>query len=401
MVRYPPQLSTPLRHVAALLQNSMVLIAGGYQYQPSSGTTIGVTSAELYNPATGAFTPTGANLTDVGRSATLLNNGNVLMFGVIEPQQLYEPAAGTFATAGSSVLPRTGHTATLLNDGTVLVAGGSDGLLRDPDTTGAEIYDSASGTFAATGSLNTGSGYHTATLMTNGKVLIAGGVVNPYDGAFLARAELYDPVAKTFALTGTLAGPRDAQTATLLNDSTVLVVGGQDTTGSDEKLGTAELFNSSNQTFTGDGSLAIPRAAHTATLLNDGTVLIVGGINFGSGTLSSAELYATPLPPPASLQITPATVTNGAWRNQTVHSDRQSWAPALRCHVGRQRHDSRVARPIQSDRHSPRLRRAEPDSHSRRGFGPGADNDRSILFEDYACRGQHAGRRNQTIHGGR
>ena len=176
------------------------------------------------------------------------------------------------------------HTATLLPNGKVLVAGGlGDG---DVALASAELYDPASGTWAATGSLPTPLQAHTATLLPNGKVLVAGG---SNDGLTVtASAELYDPTSGTWTATSSLAVPRADHTATLLPDGRVLVPGG--TTDGVSGLASAELYNPASGTWTPTGSLATARAGHTATWLPNGKVLVAAGGN-GGGELASAELY--------------------------------------------------------------------------------------------------------------
>src|SRR6266478_8008026 len=128
-------------------------------------------------------------------------------------------------------------------------------------------------TFGNTGSLNTGRYWHTATLLPNGKVLVAGG----YDGVnYLTSAELYDPATGTWTATGSLDTARYRHTATLLPNGNVLVAGGVNSSGS---LASAELYDPASGTWTAPGSLGAARAAHTATLLPNGKVLVAGGYN--------------------------------------------------------------------------------------------------------------------------
>ena len=182
-----------------------------------------------------------------------------------------------FRSTGGMEGGRYGHTATLLNNGKVLVTGGSGG-------TTAELYDPTSETFTpATGSMGTARSYHTANLLKDGTVLVAGG--QDSNSQALASAELFDPTTKNFTpTTGSMDTPRGGHTATLLSDGTVLVAAG----GSGGT--TAELYDPTSGAFTGTGSMQSPRSSHTATLLKNGTVLVTGGTR-GWGVLASAELY--------------------------------------------------------------------------------------------------------------
>jgi hypothetical protein len=134
---------------------------------------------------------------------------------------LNTPAGGTWTVTGSLNTARVLHTATLLQNGMVLVAGGFDSNFIV--SASAELYDPVSGIWTPTGSLNTARGDYTATLLPNGMVLVAGG----FDGSGIsATAELYDPVSGTWTATGNLNGPRRLHTATLLPNGMVLVAGG-------------------------------------------------------------------------------------------------------------------------------------------------------------------------------
>src|ERR1041385_641288 len=187
---------------------------------------------------------------------------------------LIQPCAGqsgTWAATGSLGTARTLHTATLLPNGKVLVAGGNNysGILGS-----AELYDPASGTWAATGSLGTARVFHTATLLPSGKVLVAGGA---HSSGYLSSAELYDPGTGTWAATGSLGTAREFHTATLLPSGKVLVAGGGGTDGL--PLPSAELYDPASGTWTTTGSLATGRFLHTETLLPNGKVLVTGGEN--------------------------------------------------------------------------------------------------------------------------
>ena len=231
-----------------------------------------------------------------GQTATLLPDGKVLVAGGrIGPNsgpssnsaELYDPGSGTWSATGSMHGARDGHTATLLPNGTVLVAGGSDGenSVADPLLT-AELYDPSTGMWTTTGDMPEGGGRHTATLLQSGQVLVVGSSYgNP------RAAELYDPSTGTWAATGFLDTPRSDLTATLLPDGRVLVAGSPPN-GRDFGMPTAELYNPSTGRWSVTGNLNRIRVGHTATPLSDGTVLVAGGNSHGgSKTTASAEVY--------------------------------------------------------------------------------------------------------------
>jgi len=274
-------------HAATALNTGLVLVTGGY------GATGYLSSAELYNPSNGSFTTTGSLTTArQNHTATLLQNGLVLIAagygssGYLASAEMYNPATATFAVTGSLTTAREYHTATLLTNGQVLVAGGSNGSYLSS----AELYNPASQIFIVTGSLTTARSYATATLLTSGLVLVAGGL--GASGSNLGTAELYNPATGTFTLTGSLNVPRSQHTATLLTTGMVLIAGGE--TASADASTSAELYNPTTGTFSVTGSLNYPRLWDTATLLNNGMVLIAGGLSQTlpayEGT-SSAELY--------------------------------------------------------------------------------------------------------------
>ena len=183
-------------------------------------------------------------------------------------------SAGTFTATGSMIAHRAAHTATLLPNGKVLIAGGrSIGLGGGgPVWAGTELYDPTTGAFSSTRDMTTSRWLHTATLLPNGKVLIAGGMSG--SNYALASAEIYDPSTGTFAATGHMHRARHRHTATLLNDGKVLIAGGALTDFSNSSLASAELYDSSTGVFISTGDMNRARFAHTATLLGDGTVLI-------------------------------------------------------------------------------------------------------------------------------
>ena len=213
---------------------------------------------------------------------------------------------GMFVLTGSMTNPRASHTATLLNNGMVLIAGGfnalnAGGTLQSTATT--ELYDPATGTFTATGSMIIARSGPSATLLNNGKVLVVGGSNNR--SGDLASAELYDPATGTFTATGSMTTPRDGPTATPLSNGKVLVAGGEILVylGVNNFLASAELYDPATGTFTATGSMTIARSGATATLLNNGNVLVAGGVDATNTPLASAELYEPIVIFPTSLSF--------------------------------------------------------------------------------------------------
>jgi hypothetical protein len=296
-------------HTATLLGNGKVLIAGGEDAGSNAFAT-----AELYDPATGMFTPTTHNMTvaRVGHTATLLNNGQVLITGgatdateaATATAELYDPVADTFtATTGPMMAARVVHTATLLQTGKVLIAGGDLIFFNGNSNTGimslntAEIFDPGTGTFTKTGNMTVPRESHTATLFVTGsdagKVLIAGGS----DGAFgnsppaatlYASSETFDPATGTFTSGGMMTTQRDLQTANLLSSGKVLVAGGASNAGTEKS---ADLFDPTAGSFAATGAMTEPRFYQDASTLNDGTVLVTGGSDTNTRAKATAEIY--------------------------------------------------------------------------------------------------------------
>jgi Kelch motif len=244
---FTPTGSTPATRsvdTATLLQDGRVLITGG-SATPDGNNAL--TSAELYDPKTGTFSPSGSMTTArFGQTATLLLDGRVLITGgtaapmggpSLTSAELYDPKTGTFSPTGSMTTASDGYTATLCQDGRVLTAGGWDDGNRA--LTSVELYNPKTGTFSPTGSMTTARSFQTATLLLDGRVLIAGGWPTPGGNTVLTSAEFYDPKTGTFIPTGSMTNIITVVTATLLSDGRVLITGGQEGTW----FPPAELYN--------------------------------------------------------------------------------------------------------------------------------------------------------------
>jgi hypothetical protein len=290
---------------ATLLPDGRVLFAGG-SITKSGGMTSNTASAELYDTLTGTFAATGSLFTAKGcPAALLLPSGKGLVVGGWAPwfvpqepasAELYDPATGTFAAAGpySNSSPKINEDIGLCPNSFLLPDGRALIVWDDLDST-VEIYDPDTNTFRLAGRAIRPPGLISpATLLISGKVLFAGGT----DGetAFgYDSAELYDPATGASSQAGTMTTGRFGHTATLLPDGTVLIAGSQ-RSGYDgaSAISSAEIYDPATGTFAETGSMLTPRFGHTATLLPDGTVLITGGTADGSAAGApgaKAEIY--------------------------------------------------------------------------------------------------------------
>lgn len=291
-------------HTATLLLDGRVLAAGG-----ALPTHPGLSSAEIYDPLTQTWTPTGSmQRSRCYMAAVRLLDGRVLVSGgrcgsgggsSTNTAEIYNPVTATWTLTPNMNRDRTGHTATLLPDGRVLVAAGySDSL--GTWLTAAEIYNPVTNIWTSTGSLATGRWTHTATLLNDGRVLATGGENYNFCGTVctLESAEIYNPAgAGTWSAAANLNFARSAHAAELLPNGKILVAGGfvQSNVFPGFSVKTAELFDPAFSTWTTTGSLQDPRYAFVSVRLPDGKVLVAGGGNYtpatGSVILNSAETY--------------------------------------------------------------------------------------------------------------
>ncbi|HZP13219.1 MAG TPA: kelch repeat-containing protein [Nevskiaceae bacterium] len=274
-------------HTVTPLAFGETLVAGGYHYVQSFYPMEPLNSAEIYEERTGQFIPTvgSLNVPRYAHTATRLTSGKVLIVGggdapAFPPNglpvgqtssEIYSPVTQTFLFGPSLVTPRlAGHAATLLTDGRVLVTGGNFCPLGDPKgchvTDTAEIYDPASNRFVGTGSMTTPRQFHTATLLADGRVLIAGGS-GWSDSA--TTAEIFNPATGRFTAVGaTMTTARYNHAAARLASGRVILGGGN--------VSSAEVFNPATGQFTAAGSMSFTTNERpAAALLPDGKVVFV------------------------------------------------------------------------------------------------------------------------------
>jgi N-acetylneuraminic acid mutarotase len=206
------------------------------------------------------------------------------------------PSGGTglWSTAASLATGREEHTATLLSNGKVLVAGGTDG--RGKVLASAELYDPVRDRWTSAGAMAATRIGHTATLLASGKVLVAGGLVLPFPAPSLASTELYDPATNTWSPAAPMIESRTRHTATLLQDGRVLVVGGLTVTLQDgglfpSQLTSAEIYDPNSDRWSMTAPTDQHRLGHTATRLPDGRVIVAGGQSDSGTFLKSTEIY--------------------------------------------------------------------------------------------------------------
>jgi len=254
-------------HSATRLLDGRVLIAGG-----TDGTTV-TNAVEIFDPITLKFTlTTPLHTARTGHTATLLKSGKVLIEGGINGQflntaELFDPLSQKFTHTGPMVHRRWRATATLLADGRVLIAGGG-AHVGDCDgcpITSAEIYDPTSNTFVSAGDMKYSRRGHAAVLLSNGRVLITGGSGSEPGGdeQLQSSAEIFNPKTLAFSLIGSMTLARFNHTATLLSSGKVLVAGGSVTPL--KNTNTTELYDPKTRSFTAGPSMKNIRMQHTAT----------------------------------------------------------------------------------------------------------------------------------------
>jgi len=277
-------------HVAVLLADGRVLIAGGLSIDPSAR----LSSAELYDPATGTWSATG-NMA-VARhlaAAVRLTDGRVLVAGgsgtgtdlnAVASTEVYSPATGQWTSASPMSVARSAHSAALLSDGTVLVSGGADGTFRAPILfPGSERFNPITGAWTATGAVTTARGFHRTLTLADGRVLMIGG--SDFVTTVFSASDLFNPATGIWTPTGALSAARISHSATLLASGQVLVAGGS----ASSPLSSSELYDAGTGSWASAGAMRVARSNHAAVVLANGKVLVAGGQGVGAST--SAELF--------------------------------------------------------------------------------------------------------------
>ena len=284
---------------ATLLADGRLLLAGG-----SSRSSLAVKQAEIFDPAKGTWAA--AAPMSVGRSqdtATLLGDGRVLVTGgageqgfhqPLNSSELFDPKANKWTVGAALPAGFHAHTATALKDGRVLIAGGRNAG-HAPALAQSWLFDAAKGTWTQAQPLPVGRTEHAATVLSDGKVLVTGGRLAGHDASF-KDAAVFDPATAAWTPVPALMNEaRAAHTATLLAGGKVLIVGGTKTYigGRIENVvASAEIYDPRTQQFTPAAKAGGPRLQHSATMLGDGKVLVIAGTRLaGAKIAASAEIF--------------------------------------------------------------------------------------------------------------
>jgi hypothetical protein len=279
-------------HTATLLPNGKVLVAGGSSGAPFDNTH-NLSSAELYDPATGLWTQTGnMNVPRAWATATLLGNGKVLVSGgtneivyALASAELYDAATGAWTLTGSMNEGRVTHQAEILKNGKVIAFGGyqaNTGI----QLTSTELYDPTTGIWTTVGSMNSKRADFASGVLGDGRVLAAGGITCcGYEP--LQSSETYDPNTRTWTLAGNMTVRRGQVKLAVLPDGGALIVGG----GFDNPVASAERFAYSTGIWTARAPMSVARILQTYTRLPSGEILIAGGTNSVIKSIKGFEIY--------------------------------------------------------------------------------------------------------------
>lgn len=259
-------------HTLTLLTDGSVLLVGGYDGASTTAVEVWTTGAGAWTEVT----PMALAQSRMSHTATRLQDGKVLVAGgcggrsfpcapnVQTSAEIYDPDTGAWTAVPDMNVPRSDHSSTLLPDGTVLITGGYA-------TTPAQIFDPVTRTWSNAGTLTRIGSGHAATLLLEGKVLTAGGYTQAFHDV---EAYLYEPLAQFWGRQDDMAGSRDRPASVLLDSGDVLVLGGLDGT---TPIRSAELYARYTRRWSSAGQMAVGREQPGAVKPGDGTVLVVGG----------------------------------------------------------------------------------------------------------------------------
>ena len=348
-------MATPRQHHrTVLLYTGKVLVTGGRPF----ATTNVLNTAELYDPVSGIFTPTG----DMKRyrrlhRSTELSNGKILITGglggtfntansVLNGAELYDPATGAFTfTTGNLNTGRYSHQAILLYTGKVLIAGGyavvNSGLLNS-----AELYDPVTNTFTSTGNMMTARNSPFLTRLPDGKILVSNG--SDAAGNPIQALEIYDPATGTFAAAGNELVARNGNRVNRLANGKIMLVGGQTTSDEASVTNSSELYSHVTKRYSTTGNLITGRQDFVQSGLPNGQILVAGGLDADGTVLSSAELYTPLIADEVDTTITsgPDTLTSSTSATFNFTSQPTLTAHSLAASTVLRSSFARAARPI-------------------------------------------------------
>jgi N-acetylneuraminic acid mutarotase len=276
-------------HSAVLLQDGRVLITGGVclaGLQPTN-------TSEIYDPTTEKFTNTGSlNFARCSHKSYLLSSGKILIIGghnpasltntnvdILSQSEIYDPQTGQFTLSGNEVIPRTNFRDYVFPNGSILLLGG---FTKDNTyLSSTEIFNVNTSTFSLSSNMNFNKLSFGVSALCNGQLLTTGGISFNNSNksiAFYSNAEIYDPVTSSFSISSaSMSIQRYDHSNTILNDCSVLIAGGGNSFTSPYATNKAEIYDATQKKFITVGNLNDARKSHTATMLNNGKVLIVGG----------------------------------------------------------------------------------------------------------------------------